>query len=55
MDTDKEINGLFRTCLSAVDDPRTAKFVESLSRQWDNEKWLSDKQVQTLKRIHDDL
>lgn len=51
----KLIAEYLRTCLSAIDNPRTAIFIESLANQWDGEGWLSDKQFQRLKLIHDEL
>ncbi len=49
------IKGYFKTCLVAVDYVPTAKFVESMHNQWEQQGWLSQKQYQALKRIHDDL
>jgi len=51
----KMISELFRTCLAAIDNHSTARFVESMDRQWGREGWLSEKQFQHLKQIHDDL
>lgn len=51
----KDIEGYFRTCLAAVENERTAQFVESLAKQWDGEGWLSENQFKRLKSIHDDL
>lgn len=33
----------------------TAAFVESIARQWDRGRVLTEKQYQALKRVHDEL
>lgn len=55
IETRKDIEGYFRTCLSAVESESTAKFVESLANQWDKDGWLSEAQFKRLRLIHDDL
>lgn len=51
----KEIDGYLRTCCSAVESEGAAEFINSIARQWDRGRVLTEKQYQALKRIHDEL
>jgi hypothetical protein len=54
--TPERIAEMLKTCLREVESESGAKFIESLAKQWDEDRgWLSHKQLLALRRWYENL
>ena len=51
----KLIDEMLKSCLLGVENESTARFIESINTQWQTGHFLTDKQIDALKRVHDNL
>lgn len=52
--TAEEIEEMFDSTLAEVDGPAVG-FLESLYEQWEEKKWLSEKQIESLEKFYNNL
>jgi hypothetical protein len=50
----EELEEMFDTVLANIDGPSVG-FIESLYEQWEEKKWLSEKQIASLEKFYDNI